>query len=240
MQKMANALLGRIGLKVSRVKAKAARDTNPFSKVTSVPAVDLDGMSALAGTIPGMIAPRSGELLFTACYLQAERGDVVEIGSWQGRSTSYLARATEQSGNGSFYAIDHFRGNVGKENFYVVGREDLSDLKGNFTANMQRAGLESAVHLLDMPNQEAAQHLAGKSVRFLFIDGDHTREGVQRDVDLFFPLLVDGAIVAFDDYSDNFPGVIEVVNGILQKARHSRVMAYRKSLLLKLDRRWDG
>jgi len=76
--------------------------------------VDLERLAQISLSIPGMITPRSGQLLYSLCVIQEARGDVVEIGSWQGRSTSFLARAVRDSGNGHFFAIDHFKGNVGK------------------------------------------------------------------------------------------------------------------------------
>ena len=88
---------------------------------------------------------------------------------------------------------------------------------------MERIGLSDSVHLLNMPNEQAANKLAGAQVRFLFIDGDHTRNGVKKYIDLFFPMLVDGAIVVFDDFSRRFPGLIEVLEGLLEQKRHCRV-----------------
>jgi predicted O-methyltransferase YrrM len=43
--------------------------------------------------------------------------------------------------------------------------------------------------------------LGGRSVDFLFIDGDHRYEGVRRDFELYEPLVAPGGIVAFHDVS---------------------------------------
>jgi len=99
--------------------------------------VDIDKLATLAENVPGMINSLNGRFLFILNYFQEIKGDVVEIGSWQGRSTSFLARATNESNNGNFYAIDHFKGNVGKEKFYVMGKEDLSNLESGFWNNME-------------------------------------------------------------------------------------------------------
>jgi predicted O-methyltransferase YrrM len=180
-----------------------------------------------------MITSESGRHLFSLCYFQVETGDVVEVGSWQGRSSSYLARAVQLSGNGRFYAVDHFRGNVGKEHCYRVNNHDLSDLKDNFLRNIDAIGLKNHVTLLDVPNADAAGTLSDASVRFLFIDGDHTENGVDRDIGLFFPKLINGAIVVFDDFSNSFPGVVKCIKTLLNKSDHSRVMAYENTIVLK-------
>lgn len=41
--------------------------------------------------------------------------------------------------------------------------------------------------------------LAGKKVDFLFIDGDHTEEGVKQDYNMYSPLVNKGGLIAFHD-----------------------------------------
>lgn len=48
--------------------------------------------------------------------------------------------------------------------------------------------------------RELVEHvLDGKSIDFLFIDGDHTFEGVARDFELYEPLVSDDGLIAFHD-----------------------------------------
>jgi len=222
-----NRALGMWGLKLTRMSR--AGGEGPYSELfPSRKVTDLNNLVEMASRIPGMLTEEAGKFLFALCYTQQMQGDVVEIGSWQGYSTSFLARAVAESRNGRIYAIDHFRGNVGKENFYAVGKSDLSDLKERFQENIQRLNLAQVVRLLAMSNQEAAEQLRREAVqvRFLFIDGDHSREGVQRDVDLFFPFLLKGAFVVFDDCSPSAPGVIEVVDRLVQRNGCERAFVF--------------
>lgn len=112
-----------------------------------------------------------------------------------------------QSGNGRFAAIDHFRGNAGRESLYRVDADDLSDIKSGFLRNMRRVGLADDVTLLDAHIEEAVAQIQDFRIRFLFIDGDHTYSGVKRDLSLLTPMLTDEAIVVFDDFSASLPGV---------------------------------
>ena len=48
--------------------------------------------------------------------------------------------------------------------------------------------------------------LADKKVDFLFIDGDHTYEGVKRDFNMYSSLVKEGGIVAFHDIMETAPG----------------------------------
>jgi predicted O-methyltransferase YrrM len=236
-RKLAQKMIATTGFRVVRNQPNLSHKNNYFvySEKSNIKKdiVDLAKIALIAETIPGMITPLSGQLIYALCSFQKEEGDVVEIGSWQGRSASFLARSTFESKNGQFYAIDHFKGNPGKEHYYIVGKEDLSDLKDGFVNNIERVGLSHATHLLDMPNEEAAEKLADKKIRFLFIDGDHSGPGVQKDIELFFPMLIDGAIVVFDDYSNRFPGLLEVIDQQLQKGQYYHCMAYPNSFVLK-------
>lgn len=195
--------------------------------------VDIDKLGKMSLTIPGMITPDAGKFLFSLCYMQEMRGDVIEIGSWQGRSTSFLARAVKESKNGNFYAVDHFKGNTGKEKHYTVDGK-LSSLKSNFIGNMKAFGLSEIVNLLDMINHDAAKKIEDHIIRFLFIDGDHTKQGVSKDIELFFPMLRKGSIVVFDDYFDGFPGLIEAVDDAIVKYNFRRVFYHRHTLVVKI------
>lgn len=208
---------------------------NPYNSVLKDKEItDLERLASISLSIPGMVTPHSGQILYTMCLMQEASGDVVEIGSWQGRSSSFLARAAEDSKNGQFYAIDHFRGNLGKEGAYVVGKDDLSDLKGNFLDNIRKVGLESSVKLLDMPNIDASNRFSPGQIRFLFIDGDHTAEGVSKDIQLFFPKLCPGAIVVFDDFSPAFPGLVDVLDRLLTRNDISQCFSYQNTLVIRL------
>ena len=195
---------------------------------------DIEKLAQRGAQIPGMIDPSSGQMLYALCYMQPMHGDVVEIGSWQGRSTSFLANAVKDSNNGSLYAIDHFKGNIGKEELYKVD-DSLIDLSGKFLANISEVGLIDYVKLLDMPSDEAAQELENIRIRFLFIDGDHTHEGVKKDIELFFPKLVSGSIVVFDDYFDGFPGLITAVDElVIGKEVFSKIFYYQHTLVVEI------
>ncbi len=226
-------ICNKLGYNTGKLK-KGINSLDPYCPIclSSTKIIDLESLAQISLQIPGMITPNSGQFLYSLCYMQVLQGDVVEIGSWQGRSTSFLARAVENSKNGKFYAIDHFNGNVGKEKCYVVNNKDLSDLKENFISNINKIGLSNSVNLLDMPNEEAEVIIRDIKIRFLFIDGDHTEEGVEKDIALFFPKLMAGSIVVFDDFSEGFPGVIKAVDNLINRQKFSRIMSYRKTLVL--------
>jgi len=55
-----------------------------------------------------------------------------------------------------------------------------------------------------------------KPVRLLFIDGDHSYEGVKKDFELWSGLVIEGGIIGFHDYmSKGYPDVTRFVDELL-------------------------
>lgn len=48
--------------------------------------------------------------------------------------------------------------------------------------------------------------LNGKKLDFIFIDGDHSYEGVKMDFQMYSPLVRSGGLIAFHDIVENWPG----------------------------------
>ncbi|MCL5876647.1 MAG: class I SAM-dependent methyltransferase [Candidatus Bathyarchaeota archaeon] len=47
--------------------------------------------------------------------------------------------------------------------------------------------------------------LNGSKIDFLFIDGDHTYDGVKKDFEIYSPLVKEGGIIAFHDIAQHDP-----------------------------------
>ncbi len=75
------------------------------------------------------------------------------------------------------------------------------------------------MHLLRMNShkretlEQVKEILGEEKLDFLFIDGDHIYEGVERDFEIYSPLVRQGGIVAFHDIA---PGPSENVGGVPQ------------------------
>lgn len=204
LSKLAKIALQRLAKRLNRKEV----DREPTSAGEAVDGT-LEALSARLKVIPGMISPKQGVHHYLLAYAQSTPGDIVEVGSWQGRNTCFLAAACRDSQNGIVHAIDHFRGNPGKTQLYAVGKRDLSDLETSFRDNVQNAGLADYVVLHATEAQFV--HLV-EPIRMLFIDAEHSYDAVIADINRFTPLLVSDGIVAFDDYASSFPGVVAAVD----------------------------
>jgi predicted O-methyltransferase YrrM len=68
-----------------------------------------------------------------------------------------------------------------------------------FPRNGQRLRLVRADSHLPETKHQVERVLAGERLDYLFIDGDHTYEGVRRDFEMYSPLVRSGGMVAFHD-----------------------------------------
>lgn len=197
---------------------------------------DLRRISFIGQHIKGMTQSYAGQLLFTLAYMQNLEGDVIEIGSFLGKSTFFLGNAVKLSGNGKLFAIDHFKGNKTKEHLYKVNNEDLSDLEGLFRGNIKRSHLEDYVTLINKPSQDASREIKDKSVRLIFIDGDHSGKGVLNDISFYRKKLKNNATIIFDDYNpQTFPDLVDVVNQFVSKEKIRRKYIMNTTYVVELD-----
>jgi predicted O-methyltransferase YrrM len=157
-----------------------------------------------ARRVEGWLCGRDATILYDAVATLDVEGDVVEIGSWKGRSTVLLARAIGHGGRPRrLYAVDPH-----EEEPADAGRPRTWEA---FRRTLARHRVEDVVEPVRVRSPEAASILRARGVRvaFLYVDGSHEEEDVLADVAGFAPLLVPGARVAFDDAASpvEHPGV---------------------------------
>ena len=75
----------------------------------------------------------------------------------------------------------------------------------SFTKNQQKIKLLRADSHNPKTFKLVKSVLADKKVDFLFIDGDHTYEGVKRDFNMYSGLVKEGGIIAFHDIVEHDP-----------------------------------
>jgi predicted O-methyltransferase YrrM len=148
----------------------------------------VDDVAAIASSIDGWLSDAQGRALYEAAARTTGRGAIVEIGCWKGRSTVWLAAGARRAGR-RVYAIDPHRGS----------REDPSaETLAEFLDNLRRAGVAEHVEPLVMTSAEAAARLH-EPVELLFIDGDHSLAGAERDAGIWLHRIVDGGVLMMHD-----------------------------------------
>jgi predicted O-methyltransferase YrrM len=144
----------------------------------------------------GLLEEREGTLLYLLARRGAQRGDVLEIGSFMGRSTWYIALGVAAAGRGRVVAVD----------------PHLEGTREAFHANLERTGIAGRVDVHDAYSHEVelAHPIGG-----LWIDGDHSYSGSRADFDRWFPRLAVGGWVAFHDTVNHWHGPTRLVRELL-------------------------
>jgi predicted O-methyltransferase YrrM len=119
---------------------------------------------------------------------------IVEIGTYRGRSAVALALGARLGSKAHVYAIDPhvaFKGVKGGE----FGPQDMAALY----ENLAKAGVGETVAAVCLPSLMSARAWTERNVGLLWLDGDHSYEGVRADFDAWFPFIVPDGVVAFHD-----------------------------------------
>ena len=158
--------------------------------------------------VQGYLRPEEGYALMLLAAHGSGQGEIVEIGSFLGRSTCWLAHGARSAGREKVTAVDHFLGS--KEHQAGKGFECDALVKegttyNQFIENLRRMKLKGQVRPVRADSVTAAQAWK-KLIRLLFIDGDHRYEAAKRDFDTWSGFVIPGGYVVFHDVG-SWPGV---------------------------------
>ena len=134
----------------------------------------------------------------------------VEVGSWRGRSTAFLAVEIANSGkNIKLDAVDTWRGSVDEEIHQTDPAVVNDTLYDEFCNNM--APVKHIVNPVRATSREAVKLYEDESLDFVMIDGSHEYEEVKHDINEWIKKVKSGGMIAGDDCSHYWPGVQQAV-----------------------------
>jgi predicted O-methyltransferase YrrM len=162
----------------------------------------------LKPVVRGWLSRDSAWLLYKLARWGPGQGVILEVGSAWGRSTIVLAAASKSAGREKVVAVDPHTGDISQ---VKEGQEPINT-HHDFLRNIRRFDVDDWVQPIVLRSVDAAKEWDGRPIRLLYIDGWHTYEAVKADIESWFPYLVRGGIILFDDYSNaSYP---EVKRGI--------------------------
>lgn len=135
------------------------------------------------------VTENEGKLLCKIAFLA--KLPIVEIGSWKGYSTIWLAKGSQNGNRVQVYAIDTFKGDIRN---YVTGEGDTYQ---EFLRNIKEAGVDDVIVSMQMASESAEKILDTLKVGLLWIDGDH--EDIENDYARWYPHLQVGGTIALHD-----------------------------------------
>lgn len=133
-------------------------------------------------------------------------GVIVEIGSFQGKSTIALGLGAKVNG-AQVWAID-------PHNDYMVDEDTHYGMENhaNLLKNLVTYGVADTVRVVALPSAELCWK-PEKDIDLIFIDGDHEAKAVKEDFQLWAWHVPSIGHIAFHDYANPlWPGVKQVVS----------------------------
>jgi len=171
-----------------------------------------DDTWAIVESIGGFLSAKEAGFLYWAATHWPVDGPVLELGSYEGRSTIVFARAGRQ-----VHAVDAWSLGVEDLSAYGGGATSAHDVLGRFKENIQRAQVEAHVRIHRGLTQDVGRrwHTSGA---ILFVDAGHTYADVKGDVEIWTPhLLQAGLMIMHDVLGDVYLDVTRAASELLQQ-----------------------
>ena len=166
---------------------------NSLFKKKNNTAIGVNSLDVVS-SVEGQISSAEVETLMELASDLLQGCTIVEIGSYRGKSTIALALGAKRGQQNKVYAIDphvDFVGVLGA----VFGPQDLKVLYRNII----NANVGDIVFVVSLPSINAANAWSEKNIALLFIDGDHSYEGVKSDYEAWEQFVVRGGVIVFHD-----------------------------------------
>lgn len=154
--------------------------------------------------VHGFISWPEAQLLYRLATEVSLGGNIVEIGSYQARSTIALALGAKEVG-GVVWAIDHHPTYEAGGTHYGMGDNQA------YYGNLADYGVGEAVKTINLSSDEAFV-IWKHNIDLLFIDGNHEYEQVHKDWYLWSHFA---KVVALHDTAGYHAGVTRLVESIL-------------------------
>jgi MMP 1-O-methyltransferase len=181
---------------------------DPVDSVAPSPASMPAQLQRLAESAPGFMPPDEGLGLYQAVVEYVDHGPVLEVGSYCGKSTIYLAAAARTRG-AHVITVDHHRGSEEHQpgwEYHDPGLVDPHvgrlDTLATFRRTIADAGLEDQVVAIVAPSAVAASFWRSP-LELVFIDGGHTDQAATTDYEGWAPwVALGGALLIHDVFPD--------------------------------------
>ena len=162
--------------------------------------------------VKGMVSPTECFLFYTLA--KSADSDILEIGSWKGKSTCCFALGAVRNlttASVKVHSIDPFEDSTLHKDLKQDSTFD------EYIDNLKEVGVNKTVTPHKMTSEMAYSflHEQWKQKKFsvIFIDGDHSYESCKKDFDMWTPFLKPGGVLIMHDsvVKERHPGPVMVV-----------------------------
>lgn len=167
--------------------------------------------------LDGLITHEVGMVLYDyAAHVPADQA-IIELGSYHGKSTAYLAFGARNGNGQTVIAIDTWSEDNSEWRSAVASRIPSPTFE-KFTEQLTWIGLIDQVEPYEGTTVQAAleyeQALKDDDVNpigLLYVDADHSYEAVMADFHAWRDLMAPNGVMIFDDYTKTNPGVVKAL-----------------------------
>jgi len=138
----------------------------------------------------------------------------LEIGTWKGCSAKVIAEQMKQCG-GKLICVDDWKGNGNAETLQKAKDEFIYNI---FEENMILLGLWDVIETMVMTSEKASSLVEDNSLDFIFLDADHSKDEVMKDIINWMPKLKSDGIFCGHDLDHD--SVRAALNEVLPNKYH--------------------
>ncbi len=193
-------------------KIDMLNETNPIFSLTTI--------KTIVGGIRGWLSFDEASLLASLASKVPAGKCIVEIGSFQGRSTCAIAAGAKLGSNNVVHAVDTFLGLQG------IFNENTLPI---FQENLKSRGLDGVVTVHKDASINVAGNWNNQNIGLLFIDANHSYESVKSDFENWEKWVSPNGLIAFHDSHQEGPNKL-LLEIIQNKTKKVRVIGLRDSI----------
>lgn len=138
--------------------------------------------------------------------------NILEIGSYEGASACWLLEHLMDHPGSRLTCVDQWEQRSGQR----VYEESMQSVHETFLKNIRATGKADRVTVLRGPSRQVLPDIQGERFDLIYVDGDHSAEGVHFDSVQAFRLVNEGGMILWDDY-DRAASVKEGVDRACQE-----------------------
>src|SRR6056300_68250 len=143
-----------------------------------------------------------------------DESNIVEVGSWLGKSTNYMSDIIKKSKkNFNFTTVDTWKGTLDEDLHQNIVNSFGGDIFYEFIDNTILSNNYNNFEMIKDTSENASNHFSNSSLDFVLIGAGHSYNDVTADLSYWYKKVKPGGYIAGDDYGTNiFLGVTQAVD----------------------------
>ena len=147
---------------------------------------------------------------------------IIEVGTWKGLSAINMGKTVQRLGlNTQIHCVDTW---LGANEFWtrlshsaernLLLRHGYPQVYYQFLSNVVHMGLQDIILPFPNTSENGFRYFQYHNVTadMIYIDASHEEDDVYRDVKNYFEILNKNGVIFGDDYTNDWPGVVNSVN----------------------------